>query len=179
MQMVFQDPLGSLDARLTLGDQVARPLRNFAVVPRAAEQAEVARLFDRVHLPRALMGRYPHEVSGGQRQRAAIARALAPRPGLIVADEAVASLDMTLKTAILRLFAELQADLGLALLFISHDLGAVAHLSHDIVVMYRGRIVEQGPRDAVLGDPQHAHTRALLAARAGHFGLAPRRSNDP
>ncbi len=164
MQTVFQDPYGSFNPRRRMGDQVAEPLWNYRTIPRDRIDAHVAYLFDRVGLPQDHLGRYPHELSGGQRQRVAIARALALSPKLIVADEAVSALDVSVQAQVLDLLIELQAEFGLALLFISHDLAVVARVSDEVAVMYRGRIVEIGSRAAVLGRPQHSYTRALLAA---------------
>ena len=164
MQMVFQDPFASLNPQMQLSDQVAEPLRNFGTHKGSALTDKVADLFDRVHLPRNFMRRYPHELSGGQRQRVAIARALAPNPKLIIADEAVSALDVSVQAQVLNLMMELQADLGLSFLFISHDMAVVERVSHDVGVMYLGRIVEMGPRQAVFEDPQHPYTRALMKA---------------
>ena len=164
VQMIFQDPLGSLDPRMTCGDQVIEPLLNFGIGTRPERIRRAAALFERVGLSPALMARYPHALSGGQRQRVAIARALAPEPRVIVADEAVSALDAGVRAQVLDLIAGLQADLGVACLFISHDIGAVARISHDVAVMYRGRIVEKGPCEAVLRAPCHAYTRALMRA---------------
>ena len=164
MQMVFQDPFASLNPQMQLSDQVAEPLRNFGTHTGSALSDKVADLFDRVHLPRNFMRRYPHELSGGQRQRVAIARALALNPKLIIADEAVSALDVSVQAQVLNLMMELQADLGLSFLFISHDMAVVERVSHDVGVMYLGRIVELGPRQAVFEDPQHPYTRALMKA---------------
>ena len=164
MQMVFQDPFASLNPQMQLSDQVAEPLRNFGTHSGSALTDKVADLFDRVHLPRNFMRRFPHELSGGQRQRVAIARALALNPKLIIADEAVSALDVSVQAQVLNLMMELQADLGLSFLFISHDMAVVERVSHDVGVMYLGRIVEMGPRQAVFEDPQHAYTRALMKA---------------
>ncbi|MEL7256468.1 MAG: ABC transporter ATP-binding protein [Pseudomonadota bacterium] len=164
MQMIFQDPYASLNPQRRVADQVAEPLWNYAPVPRQNMEARVAALFDRVHLPRDLLQRYPHELSGGQRQRVAIARALALNPKLIVADEAVSALDVNVQAEVLSLLRELQGDLGLSYLFISHDMAVVEQMSHEIAVMYLGRVVERGPRDAVLRDPRHSYTKALLRA---------------
>ncbi len=164
MQMVFQDPFASLNPQMQLSDQVAEPLRNFGTHKGSALTDKVADLFDRVHLPRNFMRRYPHELSGGQRQRVAIARALALNPKLIIADEAVSALDVSVQAQVLNLMMELQADLGLSFLFISHDMAVVERVSHDVGVMYLGRIVEMGPRQAVFENPQHPYTRALMKA---------------
>ncbi len=164
MQMIFQDPYASLNPQRRVADQVAEPLWNYAPMPRHDIEARVAALCDRVHLPQGLLHRYPHELSGGQRQRVAIARALALSPKLIVADEAVSALDVSVQAEVLSLLRDLQADLGLSYLFISHDMAVVDQMSHEIAVMYLGRIVERGPRDAVLRDPRHSYTKALLSA---------------
>ncbi|MFK7938920.1 MAG: ABC transporter ATP-binding protein [Roseovarius sp.] len=164
MQMVFQDPFGSLNPQMRLMDQVAEPLINHLSLSRHQRQARVAQLFDRVELPQSFLRRYPHELSGGQRQRVAIARALAVSPKLIVADEAVSALDVSVQAQVLNLMMQLQADLGVSYLFISHDMAVVERISHDVAVMYLGRIVEYGPRAAVFENPQHAYTQALLRA---------------
>jgi len=164
MQMVFQDPFASLNPQMRLSDQVAEPLRNYNIEVGSALQDRVAQLFDRVHLPRNFMRRYPHELSGGQRQRVAIARALALSPKLIIADESVSALDVTVQAQVLNLMMELQADLGISFLFISHDMAVVERVSHRTAVMYLGRIVEIGPRAAVFENPQHEYTRTLLSA---------------
>ncbi|MCM2560833.1 ABC transporter ATP-binding protein [Lutimaribacter sp. EGI FJ00015] len=164
MQMVFQDPFASLNPQMQLMDQVAEPLRNYGRTNRQEIQDRVAALFDRVELPRSFMRRFPHELSGGQRQRVAIARALALNPKLIVADEAVSALDVSVQAQVLNLMMELQAELGLSYVFISHDMAVVERVSHDVGVMYLGRIVELGPRRAVFEDPQHPYTQALMKA---------------
>ncbi len=164
LQMVFQDPADSLDPRLTLGAQVAAPLRNYKIGTRRERLERVQALFRDVHLDPALMQRYPHQVSGGERQRVAIARALALKPAVLIADESVTALDAPVRAEILDIFAGLQRDLGLGILFISHDIGLVAKIAHRIAVMQRGRIVEHGPTRTVLERPAHAYTRALLAA---------------
>ncbi|MEQ8921634.1 MAG: ABC transporter ATP-binding protein [Roseovarius sp.] len=164
MQMVFQDPFASLNPQMKLSDQVAEPMKNFGIGSGSDRDDRVAMLFDRVELPRSFLRRYPHELSGGQRQRVAIARALALNPKLIVADEAVSALDVCLQAQVLNLMMELQAELGLSFLFISHDMAVVERVSHDVGVMYLGRIVERGPRAAVFENPQHAYTKALLKA---------------
>jgi len=178
MQMIFQDPFASLNPYRRAGAQVAEPLQNFALAPRSEIADRVADLFDRVRLPRDFIRRYPHELSGGQRQRVAIARALAPDPKLIVADESVSALDVSVQAQVLNLLMELQADLGLSFLFISHDMAVVERISHHVAVMYLGRIVEIGPRAAIFEDPRHAYTRALLAA-VPIADPARRRSSEP
>ena len=164
MQMVFQDPFASLNPLRRLRDQVAEPLVNFGLASKSEIVDRVAELFDRVDLPRSFLNRYPHELSGGQRQRVAIARAIAPHPSLVIADEAVSALDVSVQAQVLNLLAELQADLGLSFLFISHDIAVVERISHHVGVMYLGRLVEVGPRPAVFEDPRHPYTKTLMAA---------------
>ena len=164
MQMIFQDPFASLNPYRRLSDQVAEPLQNFGLAHGSEMEDRVATLFDRVELPRSFLRRYPHELSGGQRQRVAIARALAPRPKLIIADKSVSALDVSVQAQVLNLLMELQADLGLSFLFISHDMAVVERISHHVAVMYLGRIVEIGPRAAVFEDPRHPYTKSLLGA---------------
>ncbi len=164
MQMVFQDPFASLNPQMRLSDQVAEPLINYGIHKGSELHDRVANLFDRVELPREFMRRYPHELSGGQRQRVAIARALALNPKLIIADESVSALDVTVQAQVLNLMMELQADLGISFLFISHDMAVVERVSHRTAVMYLGRIVEIGPRAAVFENPQHEYTQSLLSA---------------
>jgi glutathione transport system ATP-binding protein len=164
IQYVFQDPLASLDPRLTIGFSIAEPIRTHKLLAGAAVQRRVHDLLRLVGLPPEHAQRYPHELSGGQRQRCCIARALASEPSLIIADEAVAALDVSIRAQVVNLLMELQARLGVAYLFISHDMAVVERVSHRVAVMYLGQIVEIGPRQAVFGDPQHAYTRRLLAA---------------
>ncbi|AVO37234.1 ABC transporter ATP-binding protein [Pukyongiella litopenaei] len=164
MQMIFQDPFASLNPQMQLLDQVAEPMRNYGIATGSELHDRVATLFDRVHLPRSFMRRYPHEMSGGQRQRIAIARALALNPKLIIADEAVSALDVSVQAQVLNLMMELQADLQLSFLFISHDMAVVERVSHHVGVMYLGRIVELGPRSRVFENPQHPYTQALMKA---------------
>ncbi|SNT76575.1 ABC transporter ATP-binding protein [Paracoccus seriniphilus] len=164
MQMIFQDPFASLDPHMKLYDQVAEPMQNYGIGNRQEREDRIAQLFDRVELPRAFMRRYPHEMSGGQRQRIAIARALALNPKLIVADEAVSALDVSVQAQVLNLLMELQQDLGISMLFISHDMAVVERVSHYVGVMYLGRIVEMGSRSQVFENPRHSYTRQLMAA---------------
>ncbi len=164
MQMIFQDPFASLNPQMQLSDQVAEPIHNFATLKGGDVIDRVKMLFDRVELPRSFMRRYPHELSGGQRQRVAIARALALNPKLIIADEAVSALDVSVQAQVLNLMMELQAELGISYLFISHDMAVVERVSHHVGVMYLGRIVELGPRRRVFENPQHPYTQALMKA---------------
>ncbi len=164
MQMIFQDPFASLNPQMNLSDQVAEPMRNFGTHKGAEMEDRIAMLFDRVELPRSFLRRFPHELSGGQRQRVAIARALALNPKLIIADEAVSALDVSVQAQVVNLMMELQADLGLSFLFISHDMAVVERVSHKVGVMYLGRIVELGPRAAVFENPRHPYTQALMKA---------------
>ncbi len=164
MQMVFQDPFASLNPQMKLSDQIAEPLLNYGAGDASERADRVAELLDRVHLPRNFVSRYPHELSGGQRQRIAIARALALNPKLIVADEAVSALDVSVQAQVLNLLMALQAELGISMLFISHDMAVVERVSHTVGVMYLGRIVEIGSRAAIFEDPRHEYTKSLLAA---------------
>jgi peptide/nickel transport system ATP-binding protein len=164
LQMIFQDPMASLDPRMTVGELVAEPLVIHGIASGRELDDRVAALFKRVDLTPEHMTRYPHEFSGGQRQRICIARALALGPQVIVADECVSALDVSIQAQILDLMKELQQELGVAYLFISHDMAVVEQVSHRIAVMYLGQIVETGPAKAVLGNPQHPYTRKLLAA---------------
>lgn len=164
IQMIFQDPFASLNPQMQLFDQVAEPLRNYKNIINEGINKRIEILFDRVELPRSFMRRFPHELSGGQRQRVAIARALALNPKLIIADEAVSALDVSVQAQVLNLMMELQSELGLSFLFISHDMAVVERVSHRVGVMYLGRIVEIGSRTSVFENPQHAYTKALLKA---------------
>ncbi len=164
MQMIFQDPFASLDPRMTVGKAIAEPILLNRLATRAEARARTADLLTRVGLSPDMAGRFPHEFSGGQRQRVCIARALAVRPKLIVADESVSALDVSVKAQVVNLMLELQASLGLAFLFISHDMAVVERVSHRVAVMYLGEIVEMGPRASIFGSPQHPYTKRLLAA---------------
>jgi peptide/nickel transport system ATP-binding protein len=163
-QPVFQDPYSSLDPRWSVGDTVREPIDAYGVGSHERREERVLALLDQVGLPRALRDRRPQELSGGQRQRVAIAAALALGPKLIVADEPVSSLDVSVQAQILNLFDGLRRELGLAVVFIAHDLAVVEHLSDRVAVMYLGRIAETGPTEAVFEHPVHPYTKALLAA---------------
>jgi oligopeptide/dipeptide ABC transporter ATP-binding protein len=165
LQIVFQDPLAALDPRLRVRDAIGEGLETYGIGADEVERGErVAALLVRVGLDGTLLNRFPHELSGGQRQRVCIARALAVGPQLLICDESVSALDVSIQAQILNLLRDLQAELGLAYLFISHDLGVVRHLADRVAVMYLGQIVEEGATERVLGDPQHPYTRALLEA---------------
>ncbi|MBV2156660.1 ABC transporter ATP-binding protein [Kitasatospora sp. SUK 42] len=164
LQMVFQDPVSSLNPRRTIGESVADPLRIAGETDERRIRTRVGDLLERVGLDADWYHRYPHEFSGGQRQRVGIARALAPEPRLIVCDEPVSALDVTTQAQVVELLGELQRDLGLALVFIAHDLAVVRQVSDRVAVMRAGRIVEQGDADTVYDSPQHAYTKGLLAA---------------
>jgi peptide/nickel transport system ATP-binding protein len=165
MQAVFQDPFSSLNPRMRVRDILAEPMRNFGLAASSADMdARIASLLDKVGLPRDAVHRWPHEFSGGQRQRIGIARALAAEPDLIVCDEAVSALDVSVKAQIVNLLYDLQQELGLALLFISHDLAIVEHMTHRVAVMYLGKIVETAPKRNIFAAPRHPYTQALLSA---------------
>jgi peptide/nickel transport system ATP-binding protein len=165
VQVVFQDPFSSLNPRMRVRDILAEPIRNFGLASSARDMdARIAKLMDQVRLPRDAVDRWPHEFSGGQRQRIGIARALAAEPDLIVCDEAVSALDVSVKAQIVNLLQDIQQELGLALLFISHDLAIVEHMTHRVAVMYLGKIVEVAPKRAIFATPRHPYTKALLSA---------------
>jgi oligopeptide transport system ATP-binding protein len=165
LQMVFQDPLASLDPRMTVGETLAEPLEIFEPqLGKPATVKRVAEMLERVGLSPTVAGRYPHEFSGGQCQRIGIARAMMPQPQLLVCDEPVSSLDVSIQGQIVNLLSDLQRDLKTAMLFISHNLAVVRHLSDRVMVMYGGRIVETATREELFAAPLHPYTRALLAA---------------
>ena len=164
IQTVFQDPYTSLNPRMTVGSAIAEPLRVHGIAGRADAQAKVAELLDLVGLAAPLARRFPRELSGGQRQRVAIARSLAPQPELLIADEAVSALDVSVQAQILNLLLDLTEHLGLTMIFISHQLSVIASVADHVAVMYLGRVVEHGPVEEVFARPQHPYTAALLAA---------------
>lgn len=164
MQIVFQDPYSALNPRMTVGDFVAEPLLIHEPSSAAERQEKTADLFRLVGLDPSFMSRYPHEFSGGQRQRVNIARAVALRPSFIVADEPITALDVSIQAQIINLFQDLQEELGLAYLFVAHDLSMVRYLCHRVAVMLRGKIVEMAPVATLFEDPRHPYTQALLTA---------------
>jgi len=164
IQLIFQDPFASLNPRMTVAQMVAEPLMLHDIVPPKDREARVVGLLEAVGLGAQHMHRYPHEFSGGQRQRIVIARALAAEPSIIVCDEPVSALDVSIRSQILNLLAELQERLGLSYLFISHDLSVVKHIADRVAVMYLGRIVELGTAEDVFSSPRHPYTRALISA---------------
>ena len=164
IQLIFQDPFASLNPRMTVAQMVAEPLMLHKIVPAREREARVVELLEAVGLGAQHMHRYPHEFSGGQRQRIVIARALAAEPAIIVCDEPVSALDVSIRSQILNLLAELQERLGLSYLFISHDLSVVKHIADRVAVMYLGRIVEIGTAEDVFAAPRHPYTRALISA---------------
>lgn len=164
MQMVFQDPYASLNPRLSVGSILTEPLENYETVARAERRQYAGDLLERVGLRRDALIRYPHEFSGGQRQRLGVARALALNPSLIVADEPVSALDVSVQAQVLNLLIRLQRELDLAYLFISHDLAVVEHISHRVAVMYLGTLVEVADKESLFANPTHPYTQALLSA---------------
>jgi oligopeptide/dipeptide ABC transporter ATP-binding protein len=164
-QIVFQDPLASLDPRMTIGQSIAEPLRSLLPhLPRSQVVERVRSAMERVGLDPILVNRYPHEFSGGQIQRVGIARAIIVEPKLVICDEAVSALDVSIQAQIVDLILQLQADLGMSLIFISHDLSVVRHVAHRVMVLFLGRVVEVAEGDAIYLDPRHPYTQALIAA---------------
>ncbi len=164
MQVIFQDPYSSLNPRMTAGEIVGEPMLNYGLATATERRGKVAALFQRVGLRADSMVKYPHEFSGGQRQRLGIARALALQPSLIVCDEPVSALDVSVQAQIINLLIDLQQSFGLSYLFIAHDLAVVQHISQRVAVMYLGKIVELAPTGELFANPQHPYTEALLAA---------------
>lgn len=175
IQLVFQDPYSSLNPRLTVGRAIAEPARVHDLMDREGEATMVSELLERCGLRGQDAARYPRQLSGGQRQRVAIARALAVKPDILIADEAVSALDVSVQAQILNLFSELQADLGLGIIFITHQLAVISHLATDVVVLYLGRVMESGPARSVLGGSRHPYTRGLLQAQPAVHGERERR----
>jgi oligopeptide transport system ATP-binding protein len=182
-QIIFQDPYGSLDPRMTVEEIVGEGIAIHRIVPRRERAARVAALLERVGLRSEHARRYPHELSGGERQRVGIARALAVEPKFIVCDEAVSALDVSIQAQVLNLLADLQEERGIGYLFIAHDLAVVEHIAARVAVMYLGRIVEEGPAEAIYARPQHPYTQALLAAvprsHPAEEGRRARLAGDP
>ncbi|KRN32357.1 ATP-binding cassette domain-containing protein [Weissella halotolerans] len=164
VQMIFQDSLSSLNPRKNIYDIIAEPIRNFERLDPVAENKRIRELLSIVGLPQRTLFQYPFQFSGGQRQRIGIARALATNPKLIIADEPVSALDLSVQAQVLNFMKQIQRDLGIAFLFISHDLGVVRHMTDDIAVMHRGRLVETGSRTDIFDHPAHIYTQRLLAA---------------
>jgi oligopeptide/dipeptide ABC transporter ATP-binding protein len=164
MQIIFQDPYGSLNPRMTVRQIVREPLDTHKIGDKAARNDEVLRLLEICGLRKAVADRYPHEFSGGQRQRIGIARALALKPKFIVADEPVSALDVSVQSQILNLISDLQEEFGISILFISHDLAVVQHISHEVGVMYFGKLVERAPAEELYAAPKHPYTKTLLEA---------------
>ncbi|WP_163510627.1 ABC transporter ATP-binding protein [Fodinicola acaciae] len=164
IHIVFQDPYSSLNPRFTVGQIVAEPVRRHRLASGAELDNRVVRMLERVGLPSSVRNRYPHELSGGQRQRVGLARALVLEPALVIADEPVSALDVSVQAAVLNLITDLQAEMGFSCLFITHDLSVVEFLADRIAVMYLGQIVEYGPREQIFQAPQHPYTQALLSA---------------
>ena len=191
MQMVFQDPMTSLDPRMRIRDIIAEGMESFGIGKSTEERTErVAEVMKRVQLDPGMLWRYPHEFSGGQRQRIGIARAIAVEPKLIICDEAVSALDVSIQAQVLNLLSDLRDQLGLTYLFITHDLSVVRYLADEVSVMYLGQIVERGPTERVFSEPQHPYTQGLLAAipsvdperrsiRAAVLGDVPSPANPP
>ena len=164
MQIIFQDPFASLDPRRSVGYSVKEPMQVHGTASADEQEEQVGALFERVGLERGHLRQYPHQFSGGQRQRICIARALALEPKLVIADESVSALDVSVQAQVINLMMELQNDMGLSFLFISHDLAVVERIAHRVAVMYLGQLVELGPRSAIFENPTHSYTKRLLDA---------------
>ena len=165
LQIVFQDPLASLNPRMTIAASIAEPLKTFQPELDAKERmSKIAEMMERVGLDQNMINRYPHELSGGQNQRVGIARAMINKPELVICDEAVSALDVSIQAQIVALLKELQADMGLSMMFISHDLSVVRDISHRIMVLYLGRVVEMADRDTIYANPVHPYTKSLISA---------------
>jgi len=164
MMIIYQDPFGSLDPRMTIRNTIAEPMAVHNTVARVQQRDKVAEIMQKVGMTPDYMNRYPHEFSGGQRQRIGIARALSTNPDFIVADESVSALDVSIQAQIINLLQDLQREFGITLLFISHDLSVVRHISDRVAVMYLGKIVEMAAKKALFDDPKHPYTQALLSA---------------
>jgi ABC-type glutathione transport system ATPase component len=174
LQIVFQDPVASLNPRMTVGDALAEPLRIFEPRLAASERRmRIGRMLDRVGLAESMLGRYPHELSGGQRQRIGIARAMMPHPKLLVCDEPVSSLDVSIQGQIVNLLVDVQRELGTAMLFISHNLAVVRHISHRVAVIHEGTLIESAECEVLFAAPKHPQTRVLLAAVMDPIGRWP------
>lgn len=167
LQMVFQDPYSSLNPRMTVMDIITEGLMEFRLITKDEKVARARELLRSVGLPEDVVWRYPHEFSGGQRQRINIARAISLKPNLVICDEPVSALDVSVQAQVLNLLQDLKQEFGLSYLFISHDLGVVGHMSDRVMVMQKGQIVESGPSEQVLGEPKHPYTQKLLAAVPG------------
>jgi oligopeptide transport system ATP-binding protein len=164
IQMIYQDPYSSLNPRIRIGEAVAEPARVHGLIQRGEEEKYALQLLERVGIRKESLGRFPHEFSGGQRQRIAIARSLAVNPRLLIADEAVSALDVSIQAQLLALFEEIRRDLGLTMIFISHQLAVISRLADRVAIMYLGRVVETGATADVFADPRHPYTQMLLAA---------------
>ncbi|MEN6617615.1 MAG: oligopeptide/dipeptide ABC transporter ATP-binding protein, partial [Syntrophorhabdus sp.] len=181
MQIIFQDPYSSLNPRMNVRDIIAEPLRFHGIVRNPAEmKAKVMEVLNEVGLNKDFLNKYPHEMSGGQRQRVAIGRALATGPSLLIADEPVSSLDVSIQAQIINLFLDIRQKTNIAMIFVSHDLNIVRFISDNILVLYRGKVVETGTRDQVFLSPLHPYTKMLIAASQGKFSLnkEPPTGND-
>lgn len=179
MQMIFQDPYSSLNPRMTVAQSIAEGVRIAGITSRADQRHRIEQLLEMVGMPRASADRYPHEFSGGQRQRVGIARALSVSPRLILCDEPISALDVSIQAQIINLLKDLQQELALSYLFISHDLSVVSYICDEVCVMYRGKIMESGPTAALFDDPRHPYTLKLLSAAPTSRGDRQQRNDVP